>query len=357
MSVRTALAVACLSALASTQVTATYATFGSGCPGTGAGLGAMNIAPAIAATAFGAGNAIPLGWTPNVYQQVIPGGDLPTAFAIGGMALRRPRTGPVSHNFTVDVQIKLGYTTRWQGTFDPVFANNWDAGAPVTVLPRVQYPLPDEPVTPPSSPTEFFTTITFANPFAWVPAPGRNLLLEVTLFGNSFGNQAWAYPLDNVNGTIAQFGDGATATVANSGVRTFGMALGLVEHTQTAVPQLYSTDTPQIGNTFRVRIAQAAPSSFALLLLGLSDTQWNGTPLPFDLGAVGAPGCPLLVAGHDLRLLGVAAAGTASLQYSLPNDIYLLNLRFYNQALVLDAGANALGIAASNGGVGLVGNQ
>jgi hypothetical protein len=348
-----ALAVALSAAAVTAQITATYATFGAGCAGTGTGLGAAHILPAIAATSFGSGNAIPFGWTPNKFQQVFLGTELPAACTLAAVMLRGANQFVHAPNYVVDMDIQVGYTTRAPGTLNTTFASNWDAGAPVTVLPRSQVPFPDH--VQPTSPTDFRVSIPWTSTFAWVPAPGRNLLVEVTVYGNSYGNQIYGWPVDNVSGTHEVWGTPATATTGQ--VRSFGPAMSFVEQTNTALPQLFSTDTPQINNQFRVRLSQCRPSSFAILLLGLSDTWWNSAPLPLDLGSYGAPGCSLLMAPDDKQILLLNSAGAANLQYSIPNNIYLLNMHFYNQALVADAPANALGFAVTNGGVGLLGNQ
>lgn len=351
--VMAALATAASAALAPAQVTATYDTFGAGCPGTGSGLGQSHIVPAIAATSFGSGNAIPFGWTPNRFQQVFLGTELPTACTLAAVMLRGANQVVHAPTYVVDMDMQVGYTTRAPGTLSATFASNWDLGAPVMVLPRSQVTFPDH--VQPTGPSDFRVSIPWTNTFAWVPSPGTNLLVEITIYGNSNGNQIYGWPVDNVSGTYEVYGTPANATTGQ--VRSFGPAMSFVEQTNTAVPRLFSTDTPQINNQFRVRVAQATPSSAALLLLGLSNTWFQGQQLPFDLGPIGAPGCLLLAAGDDLRLLTLNSSGAANLQYSIPNNIYLLNLQFYNQAFIADAGANGLGIATTNGGVGRLGNQ
>lgn len=339
------------------QVTATYGEFGTGCPGTGIGLGNTQIVPAGANTSFGSGNAIPFGWTPNRYQQVILGAELPTAFTIAAMKLRQPSRGPVAHGFTVDMDIKAGYTTRpTSGQLSTTYASNWDSGAPVQVLTRTQFVFPDQPTVLPTNPAEFFLTIPWTTAFDWVPQPGLNFMLEITIHGNSYGSGTYGYPIDNVSGTVSQYGTPANATTS-AGVRTFGFALGLVEQSHAAVPRLYSTDTPQIGNNFRVRISQARPAAPEFLVLGFSNTYWNGVPLPLDVTPLGAPGCSILVAPLLVETLVSNASGSSNRELSIPNDIYLLGHRFYNQAFITDPMANTLGFVGTNGGVGLFGNQ
>lgn len=339
------------------QVVATWGEFGSGCPGTGAGLGQNQILPAVANTSWGSGNAIPLGWSPNRFQQFFLGSELPSAMTMASLALRQPHTGPTAAGFSVDLDIKVGYTSRWAGTISSTFAANWDLGSPVQVLPRSVVVFPDQHTVPQVF-SEMVVTIPWPVHFDWVPQPGRNLLVEITVYGNSVGSGIYGYPIDNVSGTYGQWGTPANATTANGGaVRAFGPVMAFGAWTQTAVPRVYSTGTPQIGDTFRVRIAQARAAAPVLLLMGLGISSCQGLPLPLDLGAYGAPGCSLLIDPFDTQVVVSNASGQGSFQYSIPNNIYALGLHFYEQAFPADPGANALGLAASNGGVGLIGNQ
>jgi len=339
------------------QVTATYAPYGSGCNGTGTGLGANHVVPAAMASAFGgSNNSIPFTWSPVRYQQVFLGTDLPVAFTAAGLALRQDNGGPIAQGITVDLEIQAGFTTRTPQTMNTTFAANFDSGAPVVVLPRAQVVFPDQPAGP-ASPADFFFTISWPSSFNWNPAAGLNLLIQVTVFGNSWGNQTWGYPLDaTYGGTARLYGSGATATTCTL-ESNYGLVMGLRELSHTAVPRLFSTSTPQINDVFRVRLAEARASSFGLLVLGLSDTWWNNGPLPLDLAARGAPGCQLLAAIDDAQLALTNAAGSASYVYTLPNNIYLLGMRFFNQYLVYDPAVNALGFVVSNAGAGLLGNQ
>lgn len=341
-------------AVAHAQVDATFATYGTGCPGTGTGLGASHIVPAIANTSFGSGNAIPLGWTPNRYQQVFLGTDLPGACAFAALQLRNTNTAnPIANTYVVDMEVRLGFTTAGPGTLSATFASNFNDGAPVTVLPRSQVTIPDA-VTP-TGVTDFHIPVPFAVPFNWVPQPGRNLLVEIVVHGNSWSNQIYGYPYDNVNGVPSVWGTPATATTGQ--LRSFGMAMSLVELTNTAVPRLFSTNTPQINDQFRVRISQGRAQALALLTIGLSNTTFGANPLPLELSPWGAPSCLLLASPDVITPLVLDAAGAGNRQYDIPNNILLLNLRIYHQAIVSDPTVNQLGWVFSNAGVGRIGNQ
>jgi hypothetical protein len=341
---------------ATAQITASYAPYGAGCNGTGLGLGANHVVPAAMANAYGASNnSIPFTWSPIRYQQVFLGADLPAAFTAGALALRQDNGGPLGQAITVDLEIQAGFTSLTPQTLNTTFAANFDSGPPIVVLPRAQVTFPDQPAGGPASPADFYLTIPWPNAFPWNPSAGLNLLLQVTVYGNSFGSQVWGYPLDATwGGTARLYGNGAAATTGTL-ESNYGLVMGLRELTNTAVPRLYSTATPMINDVFRVRLAQARASSFGVLVLGLSNTWWNNAPL--DLAARGAPGCWLLASIEDTQLALVNASGNGSFVYSLPNNIYLLGMRFYNQYLVYDPMVNALGFVVSNAGTGLIGNQ
>jgi hypothetical protein len=122
-----------------------------------------------------------------------------------------------------------------------------------------------------------------------------------------------------------------------------------------AVPVLSNTGLPVINSSFSVDLSQAKSSTGAVLLLGDSNTAWKPLPLPFDLSGLGAKGCSLLVSGQVLLTTSTDALGNAAVKLSVPNDPALLKASIHNQFFVLDVGANALGLAWTNGGTGTIG--
>ena len=95
------------------QVTAAWSPYGTGCSGTGTGLGANNVLPANQANQFGGSdNSIPFTWSPVRYQQALLGTDLPAAFTMAGLSLRQDERGPIAHGVTVDLEIQIGLSRR-----------------------------------------------------------------------------------------------------------------------------------------------------------------------------------------------------------------------------------------------------
>lgn len=138
---------------------------------------------------------------------------------------------------------------------------------------------------------------------------------------------------------------------SDTGYRPFGQ--GCAGSAGTPTLDAAPTDTPVLGRNFTIAIGNlpAGAGSFAIVY-GFSNTTFPGLgSLPFDLGVVGAPGCRLLC---DLAATaGVGhSGGTGSFTMRLPNIRALAGTTFYNQAYVLDPGANGLGVTVTNGGEG-----
>jgi len=109
---------------------------------------------------------------------------------------------------------------------------------------------------------------------------------------------------------------------------------------------------PWIGDTMVLDVTElppAATAAVAVLDVAL-------LPTPMDLGAFGAPGC-LLHARGAITLPAPAAGGTATLTLPIRADPALVGVGFAVQALVPDAGANALGWIASNAAEAVCGQR
>ena len=90
------------------------------------------------------------------------------------------------------------------------------------------------------------------------------------------------------------------------------------------------------------------------MMLGLSDTQFRGQPLPLDLTPYGMPTCQLY---QSCELLNTVTPANGSAAWSLPicDCPWLLGLTFFNQAAVLDPAANRLGLTVTNAARGVFG--
>ena len=112
----------------------------------------------------------------------------------------------------------------------------------------------------------------------------------------------------------------------------------------------WSFGPPSPGNAdFGMRLSNAAPDSFAFLLIGASRTSWGPVSLPYALGAIDAPNA-LLQVSPDLWV-GAATDSDGEALLSLPLSASLPNVTLYAQWIVKDPGApNPGGWAVTKGG-------
>lgn len=125
--------------------------------------------------------------------------------------------------------------------------------------------------------------------------------------------------------------------------RPFGAGCG----PSARVPTLdIHSGTPALGDTYVLRASDFAGGALLVHLLGLSNSTWNGAPLPLNLGFFGYPTCNLLVA-PDVLIPGAAdGRGTAQLSFPVPNAPLLRGRSFFHQVVGVDT--NAV-LAFSNG--------
>jgi len=118
---------------------------------------------------------------------------------------------------------------------------------------------------------------------------------------------------------------------------------------------LVESGLPWIGSSINVGLFGGVASAPALLHVGFSKTTWNSLTLPFDLGALNAPGCAILASGQVVLGATTSGLGSTQVTIAIPNDPVLPGVVFYNQWFVLNPAANPLGLGASGGGQGTIG--
>jgi hypothetical protein len=95
------------------------------------------------------------------------------------------------------------------------------------------------------------------------------------------------------------------------------------------------------GRGVRVHLSQAPPGVNAALFVGLSNTDWNGVPLPLALSFLGLPpGCALHVSidALALRVTGTSGLDTGYASVTLPFDLSMTGVRVYAQWLLFGPG-------------------
>jgi hypothetical protein len=160
---------------------------------------------------------------------------------------------------------------------------------------------------------------------------------RLVLFGgwkgnsSSFPDETWELVLEN------------QATVHEEGFGCVGSA---------GRPQLKERpgNLPWTAATYKLEVENLTSQSFepAIGILGFSDRDWGTQTLPLDLGAFGMPGC-LLLTSIDKTFVLSKFAGRADWDLEIPNQATLSGVRFHLQVLVVDLGANDLGVTVSNG--------
>ena len=113
-----------------------------------------------------------------------------------------------------------------------------------------------------------------------------------------------------------------------------------------------SGSLPRTGSTLVTEITNLSTGARPFLFMGLSNTFWNGIPLPLELSLLGLPGCHLLTS-DDLVIPLLNASGTATLSLPIPLNPRFHGAEFYHQAIVFSPTFQLT--AVSNGAVATIG--
>ncbi|MCB9881719.1 MAG: S8/S53 family peptidase [Planctomycetes bacterium] len=331
---------------ASTKIPGEYVLYGSGCKGTGTIPGGGPVVPSGGYDLkYGnSANRFPLS-TPNMhYMQSHGSGEFAGVTPIYGFNFRN-RANVAQNAGTINIAIFVGYTSNPARTLSTTYASNW-LGTPTKVYSgNLNVPA----VAAQTDPKVWTLKVPFVAPFIYAPTRG-NFLWEAQTGASTISSFNY---YDSVSAATV---DGARIYNTTSSSATTGtVAAGYVVVTQLATPggpgaivNLKNTGVPEIATSFSVDVSGAKASSVAVLWLGANQ-------LNVSLGTL-APGCTLY-ASYDAILGAVptSAAGSGSLTLGVPNNTALIGVKFYNQYMVLDAGANTLGLVFSNGGAGKIG--
>jgi PKD repeat protein len=134
-------------------------------------------------------------------------------------------------------------------------------------------------------------------------------------------------------------------TFAASGDAGVGFAgLGCAGTQPTA--EVAASGAPVLGTSMTLTVNNL-PLGAMIMIVGYDRYQ----PAPFDLTAVGAPGC-LVRTALDASNFQIGGSWT----FNIPNNPAFSGTRLYNQALVLDPTANALGAVMSDASGMILGN-
>ncbi len=132
------------------------------------------------------------------------------------------------------------------------------------------------------------------------------------------------------------------------GPRVTSFGTGCAGSAGTPVLAPLAGELPQIGWEYSVEISNGPLNGFAAGIVGTFETPLpGGLALPVDLGIIGMPGCTLYTGIQRQQGL-VISGGSAQWTIDLPWDVSFLGFTFFQQAVVIDPGANALGLISTN---------
>ncbi len=151
-------------------------------------------------------------------------------------------------------------------------------------------------------------------------------------FGGAFLDETWELTGDTA-GTFTLYGSGCD--------------------TANGTPGLTGT-VPNIGTTLDLGFSNLGAAQTVIVVLGASNTVWNGLPLPLDLASVGLPGCGLLASADALEVT-LVTGGLAQFGFAIPNQISLINLSLYCQGIVTDFVPDLTFLGATRGGRAVIG--
>lgn len=238
---------------------------------------------------------------------------------------------------TLQVEVRIGYTTHTAATLTNNFDNNF-AATPTTVFGPGLFTLPDlRDGGNPLPNGEFFMSLT--TPFVFQPPAGENLLIEYRLFGNSSGGTSWNYRIDRAD----WFAD-----------RNYG-PVGC-PHSGGNTPD-HTIGRRRWGQTYSASVAQGPGTSPCVLAINIGA---NMLP-PYDLGSVfgGIPSaCTGQMSPVGLATLGgtTNGAGSKTWTFGIPNSPVWADTWISSQVLCLDFFSPG-GIVVSNGGEMRVGKR
>ncbi len=294
----------------------TYTTFGQGCSGTGGGNVCVSSNPNTTAHSNQAHNAniFALAVQATTALRIVTGFELFTQ--------TRNRTTPLTINTQVFYADSTGKPTgspKATGTMTIGTTAGW-----------------------------YRTTLS---PLLLVPAKQKFFISYTSVSGQMF------FPLLSTGNQTSYFWHPPTATAWN-GTPPNGFnarwAWKVICAGGSSAPTLSNTGVPTVGTTFSVDLTNARANALAIFAIGLSNTLWNTTKLPWELTPLGAKGCNLYVSLDVEFLIKTDASGKFVQKLAVPNNRALKGFKFYNQYAVADPGANTFGVALSNGGAGVV---
>lgn len=193
-----------------------------------------------------------------------------------------------------------------------------------------------------------------------IPGGGAVMQIQIDLtqydFQADLADDFITLVLDNENLTnshawfLGPYGTPSTTTIPELTITTNDaiQIMGTACNDRSGQPlNLRAAGCPTLGSSFVLGL-ETPGGAFGLTFFfaGLSNTNYFGIPLPFDLGVIGAPGCSVQVS-QELMLGGYPNVNPAVLNLYVPTLPYLVGATTYWQAALFDPQVNALQFAFS----------
>jgi hypothetical protein len=318
----------------------------------------QNIVYAPDSAPTGLRNAFPFGASRGVRQQVlVPGSTLGTPNIIQDIFVAHmgpSATSPLTSGEIVYGDYEINMSVVQTSTLSNIWTQNlpnptqvqkgrlrmrWQSGAWTPI--GLQRPFVWIPLSPNDNLVVDFILWSTLDP-GGIPVPSNGYIMNTAADANVVRNWLLNWPSSQGNATV---GTGGTKLAFLMGDGNFvGRGVGCPMSTNTAPTTAIAPGTwPRIGQPMTLTLSQAAPSSIATPLIGLSETSFGAIPLPVDLAFLGSSGCNLWI--DPLAFLPVTlvnAAGQASFVLPLPNDPSLLTARVYQSWSVFDPAVSRL---------------
>jgi hypothetical protein len=207
--------------------------------------------------------------------------------------------------------------------------------SPLTVVLNAKaWSLPASAV-PTASPAPFNVGINWTAPYIYDTTKG-DLILQLELPGPAAKSNYFCDAERSANsgvGTVQSFGTGGAFSS----------------------PEVYALKANPAGlapgGSLDLQCGSFSKAYVGSLIIGLSNTNWSGVPLPLDLSVIGAPKNYLYISLDTQFPFPATGSGTnynSTFKAPIPSGPIFAGLKFYSQAWYADANANNAGLVTSN---------
>jgi hypothetical protein len=247
------------------------------------------------------------------------------------LAVRRPVDLPV-HNvsWTAHTSVLLSVSPRAPGAMTTNYAANLGPASTIVISGPIVLPFLADTRTWPAP----WIAIPFTTSFAYASVAGGSLVVDIHHRGST-APTPWYLETMTVNDG-GRFDNGGPQPTCRFGNQTYNDSL--------------SSAPPRLGGTWsHAYYGNLPPGLTGFGVLGQlgHGSSWNGVPLPLDLAPFGAPGCRWSVSLElVVPLIGITA-GYRWPTFPIPNDPSLASAMLLEQGVLLDPGANALGVVTT----------